>query len=426
MSKIRYLIYGSIIVGIFAIIHWIFPRDWSRWLQRVDNLHFETPGFKILFGFCIAFFIAFVLLYGTAFMASFGKTSYPEGSDTFTPPISVIIPALNEENVIGNTLETFHKSKYPKENLELVVVASGSTDKTVEICESYQEHLNIQIITDPLPKKGKPAALNLGLKNATHDFFCVYDADIQIQDDTLKYLVRHLYNPEVDVTIGPVAIQNWNVNKLTKAIAIEFSYMSGAGLYFEIRNRLGRNLWIFGRNYCIRRKVIEEVGGWNEDALAEDMHLSVQLAMLKKKVVHAPHAFASEQAPTDWETYKHQRRRWVGGYKQGLDAAMELDKRAVLLRNFGMLHFGHINNFAVGALITALIFGFIVRDFYVMLVCLVIFFFTFGMSINGLRKYGYRRFRLLLYYLVFFITNLYMFIVQFKNLKDIEWEKTEK
>ena len=413
------------------MIHLIFPPEWSLWIRKTNELFTNPPpvftnGWYFLFGLGVFFFVAFILQYGIAFLASFGKIKYPEGSENFTPPISVIIPALNEEKVIGDTLETHLNSDYPKENLEIVVVASGSTDKTEEICKKYQDRLNIKIVTDPLPKKGKPAALNLGLKNASHDLIGVYDADTQVQEDTLRYLVRAFYDPKVDVTIGPVNVRNWNVNRLTKGVAMEYTYMVGSALYFEIRNRLGRQLWVFSRNVCYRKSVLEETGGWNEDSLAEDMHISVQLAMLKKKIVHAPQAFSTENTPTNWESYKRQRRRWVGGYKQSMDAVMELNIRAVMLRNFGMLHFGHINNFAVGALVAALIFGLVVKDFYVMLVCLVIFGFTFGMGLIGLRRYGHGRYSLLLHYLAFFVSNFYMFAVQFKNISDQEWEKTEK
>ncbi|NVM52584.1 MAG: glycosyltransferase family 2 protein [Candidatus Helarchaeota archaeon] len=423
MGKIRYLISGSILVGLFAIIHWLFPRDWSRWLQRVDNLLNETLGFKIFFGFGLVLFFSFVLLYGISFMASFGKADYPKGSENVTPPISILMPAINEEKIIRDTIISFINTSYPKDKLELIIIASGSEDKTVEICREYQDRLNMKVLTDPLPKKGKPAALNFGLKHTSHDIICVYDADTHLYENTLQYLVRHFHDSEVAATCAPVMIRNLNTNKLTKGIALEYTFLSGTGLYFEIRNRLGRNLWILGRNYSIRKEIIEEFGGWNEDALTEDLHLSSQLSAAKKKIKFAPHAFISENAPTTYEAFKHQRRRWVGGYKQGLNAAMELDRRTVLLRNFGMMHFGNAPDFSLGALITALILG-LTGYFYLMLLCLTVFCLVFGMIVNAVRKYGGGKYRLLIYYLVFIFINMFMFINQFRSIKDLEWEKT--
>ena len=193
MGKIRYLIYGALLIGIFAVIHYFFPQGWSRWIQHTNEMFAGTRidhlGLFILGCF---FFFAFILFYGIDFLASFGGADYPKGSESFTPPVSVLIPAKDEEKVIGNTLESFTEADYPKNNLEIVVIASDSTDKTAEICEKYQDRLNITVLTDPLPKKGKPAALNYGLKHTSHDLICVYDADTFVRKETLQSIVRHL------------------------------------------------------------------------------------------------------------------------------------------------------------------------------------------------------------------------------------------
>ncbi len=423
MGKIRNLIYGLIIVGVFAIIHWIFPREWSRWLQRVDNIVSETAGFKIFFGISFVFFFAFVILFGISLMASFGKPDYPKGSENYTPAISVLMAAINEEIVIGKTLDSFLNTNYPKEKLEIIVIASGSKDKTAEICRSYQDRLNIKVLTDPLSKRGKPAALNLGLKNASNELICVYDADTELKKETLQYLVHHFHDPEVAVTTGPIIVRNWNENVLTKGIALEFTFLSGAGLYHEIRNRLGRNIWILGRNYCIRKKVIDEFGGWNEDALTEDLHLSVQLSLAKKKLKFSPDAPMYENVPNTYEAFMSQRIRWVGGYNQSLKSAMELDKRAVILRNLGMMHYGQAPTFALGALVTAIILG-IAGYFYLMFLCIMVVAIIFGLLVNAVRKYGEGKYRLLLYIPIFIFIDLVMFRNQFRSSEKIEWNKT--
>ncbi len=424
MGKIRYLINGSIIIGIFAVIHLIFPPNWSRWITKANEMFIGIrPQFIGLFILGSFFFCVFVLLYGINFIGSFGSPNYPKGSENFTPPVSVIIPARDEEKVIGNTLDSFVNSSYSKDNLELIVVASDSTDKTAEICKGYQDRLNLQVLTESLPKKGKPAALNYGLKHASYDLIIIYDADTLIRTETLQSLVRPLYDPGVAATSGPVTVRNWDTNSLTKGIALEFTYVSGTGLYHEVRNRLGRSLWLMGRNYCIRKEILEEFGGWNEDALTEDLHLSAQLSAAKKKVKYAPHAFISENAPTTFKAFRQQRRRWVGGYKQSLDSAMELDKRTVILRNFAMMHHGNSLDFSFGALVTAIIFG-LTAEFFVMIVCLSIFIFAFGTYVNAVRKYGDRKYKLLLYCFVAIFIDINMFVTQFKSIEELEWEKT--
>jgi cellulose synthase/poly-beta-1,6-N-acetylglucosamine synthase-like glycosyltransferase len=424
MGKIRYLIYGSIIVGLFALIHWVFPREWSSWLQRAD-LFFTGPpfGFRVIYVMGCFFFFVFTFLFGINFLASFGGANYPKGSEDYTPPITVLMPAINEEKNIGNTLASFSQATYPKDNLEMVVIASGSTDRTAEICREYEDRLNIKILTDPLPKKGKPAALNYGLKHSSHDIITVYDADTQLYENTLKNLVRHLYDPAVAATSGPVTPRNWADNKLTKGIALEYTYISGTGLYHEVRDRLGRSLWLLGRNYAIRKSIIEEFGGWNEDALTEDLHLSAQLSSAKKKIKFAPHALINEKVPNTKEAFLHQRRRWVGGYSQSLSSAMELDTRTVILRNFAMMHYGHTLDFSIGAIIPALIFG-LIGDFYLMLIVIITAIFALGTYIMGVRKYGGGKYRLLLYFPITIYIDITMFRQQFNDNEELEWEKT--
>ncbi|MHA1650821.1 MAG: glycosyltransferase [Candidatus Helarchaeota archaeon] len=423
MGKLRYLIYGTIIVGIFLLIHLFFPREWSSWLLKTDEL-FQGTRLQFLGLFIFGGFLFFIypLLFGINFLASFGKLNYPPGSENFTPPISVIIAAINEEKIIGNTLNSFVNSTYPKDHLELIIITSGSTDRTTEVCQEYQNKLNIKILTDPLPK-GKPAALNHGLKHATHDIICVYDADTQLYDNSLQNLVRHLSDPTIDAVSAPVVVRNWNENKLTKGIALEYTYLSGTGLYHEIRSRLGRNLWLMGRNYAIRKKILEEFGGWNENALTEDLHLSAQLSAAKKKIRFAPDAKINERAPKTFKSFINQRKRWVGGYSQSLSEAMELDKRTVILRNLAMMHFGHTLDLSFMALIPAIIFG-LIGDYYIMLLCIATFIFGFGTYINAVRKYGEGRYRLLLFFPITIFIDWTMFSLQFKSYEELEWEKT--
>ena len=71
----------------------------SGWLQKVDNFFNGGIGFHILFFVGCFFFFAFVFLYGIAFLASFGKADYPKGSEGYTPDVTVMVSAINEEQV---------------------------------------------------------------------------------------------------------------------------------------------------------------------------------------------------------------------------------------------------------------------------------------------------------------------------------------
>jgi cellulose synthase/poly-beta-1,6-N-acetylglucosamine synthase-like glycosyltransferase len=76
------------------------------------------------------------------------------------PTISIIIPAKNEEKVIGRCLDAFLKLDYPKEKIEIIIVEDGSRDKTAQICREYARRYSglIKFLHKPT-SDGKPSAL---------------------------------------------------------------------------------------------------------------------------------------------------------------------------------------------------------------------------------------------------------------------------
>lgn len=83
----------------------------------------------------------------------------------YQPTVSVLIPARNEERVIGRILQRMTELTYPKEKIEVIVIDDASTDRTGEIAEEFaKEHKFIEVVhRNPEDGgKGKPAALNCG------------------------------------------------------------------------------------------------------------------------------------------------------------------------------------------------------------------------------------------------------------------------
>src|SRR3989344_3314248 len=94
-------------------------------------------------------------------------------------PISVVIPAYNEEKNIRATIESILKADYPNKK-EIIVVNDGSRDKTPEIVkEMMKKHREIKLIkTDRI---GKGRAVNAGVKKSRNDLFAILDADTEIE-----------------------------------------------------------------------------------------------------------------------------------------------------------------------------------------------------------------------------------------------------
>lgn len=231
------------------------------------------------------------------------------------PPVSLLIPAHNEELVMGATLEAMLALDYPKDRLEIIVINDGSTDSTKEIIDSYRKRDNrIRLYDVPQGEggKGKSRALNLGLQIARSEFIAIYDADNTPAPDALQYLVAQLLmHPELGAVLGKFRTVNKDRNLLTRFINIEtlsFQSILQAGRWWLLKIAT-----LPGTNFVIRREVIEQLGGWDEDAMTEDAELSIRMYINGWKIKYIPYAVTYEQEPERWDVWLRQRTRWVRG-----------------------------------------------------------------------------------------------------------------
>lgn len=231
------------------------------------------------------------------------------------PPVSILIPAHNEELVIADTLDAMLALDYPPEKMEVIVVNDGSTDRTKEIIESFAAR-DARIVLFDVPQgeggKGKSRALNLGVKRANAEFIAIYDADNTPDRSALRYLIAQmLLHDELGAVIGKFRTINKKRSLVTRFINIEtlsFQSILQAGRW----KMLGITT-LPGTNYVIRKKIIEEMGGWDEDAITEDSEMSVRMYMHDWKIKTIPYAVTYEQEPETWRVWWRQRLRWVRG-----------------------------------------------------------------------------------------------------------------
>ncbi|HGM1135458.1 TPA: glycosyltransferase family 2 protein [Clostridioides difficile] len=231
--------------------------------------------------------------------------------------ISILVPAHNEAKVIGRTVESLLLLNYPKSKMELIVINDNSSDNSKEILENIKDrynNYNFTIInTDSLTGgKGKSNALNIGYTISKGDFIAVYDADNTPDKNALRYLVQTIVmNDELGAVIGKFRTRNKNKNLLTKFINIEtlsFQWMSQAG-----RWQLFNLCTIPGTNFILRRSIIEEIGGWDSKAIAEDTEISFRIYKLGYKIKLVPQSITWEQEPETVKVWIKQRTRWAKG-----------------------------------------------------------------------------------------------------------------
>ena len=272
------------------------------------------------------------------------------------PYVNILVPAHNEAKVIVQTVESLLKLNYPNDRYDITIINDNSTDNSRELLETMQKEnpqrmLNVINTDNVIGGKGKSNALNIGLSSTEGEYVVVYDADNTPERDALRYLVAEIeYDEELAAVIGKFRTRNRDVNLLTRFINIEtlsFQWMAQAG-----RWQLFNLCTIPGTNFVIRRDILNEIGGWDINAVAEDTELSFRIYSKGYKIKFMPLSVTWEQEPQTLKVWFNQRVRWVKGNVYVLIKHLPmLFKRKGHRMKFDMLYFLSIYFMLLGALI---------------------------------------------------------------------------
>ncbi|MFE7644498.1 bifunctional polysaccharide deacetylase/glycosyltransferase family 2 protein [Streptomyces phaeoluteigriseus] len=230
-----------------------------------------------------------------------------------TRPVSVIVPAYNEKECIANTLESLARSTHP---IEIIIVDDGSTDGTSEISREAAGALgmtNVRVIRQE--NSGKPAALNNGVRNASHDIVVMMDGDTVFEPDTVRQLVQPFADPKVGAVAGNAKVGNRNT---IIGAWQHIEYVMGFNLDRRMYDLLRCMPTIPGAIGAFRRDAVLEVGGMSEDTLAEDTDITIAMHRAGWNVVYQEHARAWTEAPGSLKQLWSQRYRWSYGTMQAL------------------------------------------------------------------------------------------------------------
>jgi cellulose synthase/poly-beta-1,6-N-acetylglucosamine synthase-like glycosyltransferase len=235
--------------------------------------------------------------------------------DDALPTVSLIVPAKDEELVIQRCLNGILNIDYPKDKLDVIVVDGNSTDNTDKICQEFtQKHPNLFKIMNESGSKGKPAALNLALSCAKGEIVGVFDADSLPEKDVLRRAVAYFADEKIMAVQGKTDSLNEKSSILTRVISMEErawfqSLISG-------REKLQLFVPLTGSCQFVRRNVLEELGGWDEMSLTEDVELALRLVEKKYSIKYAQDVRSLQETPNDISGLIRQRTRWYRGYME--------------------------------------------------------------------------------------------------------------
>jgi cellulose synthase/poly-beta-1,6-N-acetylglucosamine synthase-like glycosyltransferase len=199
--------------------------------------------------------------------------------------------------------------------MEIIIVDGNSSDSTCKVCSEFLEKYSAMIrIINEKQSRGKPAALNVALPLVTGEIVGVFDADSVPEKDVLKKVASHFVDRQVMAVQGRTISLNEKSNILTRVIAQEEKAWYQALL--NGREKMQLFVPLNGTCQFIKRSVIEELGGWDESSLTEDVELAVRLVEKKYLIKYAPDACSGQETPTSLGGLVKQRVRWYRGYME--------------------------------------------------------------------------------------------------------------
>jgi len=275
-----------------------------------------------------------------------------------TPPVSIIIPAYNEQDIIVGSVQSVLQTYYP--SMYVVVVDDGSSDETLARLINAFRLVKMDLIYRPiLPTQplrgfylnpripnllviskrngGKPDALNVGINMVRTPYFCTLDADCILERDALLRLMVPVVQTPINTAVSGGIVRILNGCQLKEGQVMKVALPPTRLERFQVVEYLrsflfGRTGWdamagtmiVSGAMAVFHRETVVEAGGFGQDTVTEDMDLIVQLhrwAVAHKRRIKM--TFTSDpvcwtECPSNLQMLARQRRRWQLGLCQTL------------------------------------------------------------------------------------------------------------
>lgn len=231
-------------------------------------------------------------------------------NENYKPFVTVMIPAHNEETVITNTVDNILQMNYT--NFDVIVIDDRSTDNTASVIKNleqkYEKVTALIRSKDAFP--GKSAVLNDAFKIAKGEAILVFDADATVEPDFLSKLIPYLEPKDVGAVQARKVIRNKNQNLLTRCQNNEYTMDT----HFQVgRDSVKGAVELRGNGELIKRQALEDINGWNNYTIVDDLDMSTRLHIKGWDVRFCPEAIVYEEGIAYIRPLYRQRRRWLEG-----------------------------------------------------------------------------------------------------------------
>jgi cellulose synthase/poly-beta-1,6-N-acetylglucosamine synthase-like glycosyltransferase len=230
------------------------------------------------------------------------------------------VPVYNEELVIERRINNIFESTYPKNKIEVIIVDSGSRDKTRSIIETNFQ--NRVILIREKERNGKAHAINLALGVCKGDIIILTDGPTLYDKETIAELVESFRDSSVG---GVSALYKVPITGESHVVDSEYTFWSYKDKIRILESRVYSTSWLSGEACAFRNKTITKV---DEDTLADDSNIALQLISKGYRVIVNGETYFTEGSPSGvYDYFKIKVRRALGGLIETLRFNSLLFKR---------------------------------------------------------------------------------------------------
>ena len=266
----------------------------------------------VLMWILISFFVCYALLVLWCCYAWCRIPVYHGETIKSAIPISIIIPARNEEENISHLLEAIEEQSYPSGLIEVIVVDDQSTDQTAAIVSSFP-HVKLLRLSSDIQQSHKKRAIEFGIANASHEWILTTDADCIPPVNWVAQIAAFAAEKDPVLIVAPVRMEDHDtVSSFFQTMDfMVLQTITGAMVHRRIMSMCN------GANLAYRKSVFHEVGGFSgidHIASGDDMLL---MHKIRKQYPHRIHYLKSKEAIIDtlpqpgWRSFFRQRIRWA-------------------------------------------------------------------------------------------------------------------